>query len=224
MLFLSTFSQVRKPLNYSKEDNKILHWGFSVGLNSMDYGIKRTLNSYSTPVDTGIFVPDVSTVFPPGFQVQIVSDLKLGPNLNLRFLPGISFGQRALSFYRLSDGTKDLNINIGSAFLDFPLSLKYRSERLNNYRPYLIGGVNYRYDMSSRNDERVYINIKPGDLYVEFGIGVDWYLPFFKLSTELKAGVGLTNLVTFETVDKPQYQNSIDGIRSYIIGLSFHFE
>ena len=221
---LMAFSQVKKPMNDPGFDNKLIHFGFSVGLNTMDYSIKRSLESYKTTMDSGIFIPDVSNIFPPGFQVQIISDLKLGPNLNLRFLPGISFGQRAVSFYHLADSSMYTAMNIGSAFLDFPLHFKYRSSRLNNYRPYIIGGLNYRYDMSSRNEEKVYIKIKPGDLYFEMGIGIDWYLQYFKLSTEIKAGVGLFNLLIDHVADRPEYQNSIEEIRSYIVNLSFHFE
>ena len=192
----------------------------------MDYSLKRTLRTYLDPIskDTIQLVPDVSSVIPPGFQVQIVSDVRLGENLNLRFLPGISFGQRALSFYRLSDGSEDITMDINSAFLDFPLSLRYSSIRLNNYRPYIVGGLNFRYDMSSRNDEKVFIHLKPADIYYEIGVGVDWYLPFFKLGTELKLGVGLADLMIYDSTISPQYMNSLGGLRSYIVALSFHFE
>ncbi len=217
-------SQVKKPWNIPGLDGKTIHFGFSIGINSMDYRIKRTLNTYTTPTDTGIFIPDVSSIMPPGFQVQVVSDLRLGDNLNLRFLPGITFGQRSLSFYRLADHSKDISIDMSSAFLDFPLSLKYRAKRLNNYRPYILGGLNYRYNMSSRNVEEIIIQTKPGDLYAEAGIGIDWYLPFFKLSTEIKVGVGLRDILIYKTNDKPRYLNSLDGLRSYIVSFSFHFE
>jgi hypothetical protein len=218
------FTQVKKPWNISRFDDKIIHFGFSIGVNSMDFGIKRTMDAYTTPTDTFVFIPDVSSIMPPGFQVQIISDLRLSDNLNLRFLPGISFGQRALSFYLASDPAQNLTVDISSAYLDFPLDLKYRAVRLNNYRPYLLGGLNFRYDMSSRNDEEVIIQTKPADLYVEGGIGVDWYLPFFKFSTEIKAGIGLRDVLVHETNDRPQYLNSLEALRSYIFCLSFHFE
>jgi len=218
------YSQVKKPWNISTFDKKTIHFGFSIGLNSMDYAAKRTMTAYTYSTDTAIFVPDLSSIMPPGFQVQIISDLRLGENLNLRFLPGISFGQRELKFYRLSDRSEDISVDISSAFLDFPLSLKYRAKRLNNYRPYIIGGVNYRYDMSSRNDEELIIQTKPGDLYVESGMGIDWYLAFFKFSTEIKIGVGLRDILVRYTHDRPEYLASLNGLRSYIFCLSFHFE
>ncbi len=113
----------------------------------------------------------------PGFQVSIVSDLRMNKNWNLRFLPGISFGSREIYFYEYTDGmvgeVKEINrvdnpVPLGPAFLDFPLHLKYRSDRDANYRPYLVGGLNFRYDMSAK---------KPGvydaesDEYVKFRAG-----------------------------------------------------
>ena len=221
---LFAISQVKKPLNISGFDDKAIHFGFSIGLNSMDFSLKRTMSPYISGTDTLVFVPDLSNIMPPGFQVQIISDLRLGDFFNLRFLPGISFGQRSLNFYRLSDRSKDISVDVSSAFLDFPLSIKYRAVRLNNYRPYVLGGINYRYDMSSRNEEEIIIQTKPGDLYLEAGLGVDWYLRFFKFSTEIKAGVGLRDVLVHHTNNKPQYLNSLDGLRSYIFCLSFHFE
>ena len=115
-------------------------------------------------------------------------------------------------------------MDINSAFLDFPLSLRYSSFRLNNYRPYIIGGFNFRYDMASRNDDKVFINIKPADVYFETGVGVDWYLPYFKLGTEIKVGIGLRDLMIYDSTISPQYMNSLGGLKSYIVALSFHFE
>jgi hypothetical protein len=222
LLPLLTWSQVERPHNYPYIDGKALHFGFSLGLNTMDFSMKRTLKH--DPISNDTLIPDVSSIIPPGFQVQIVSDVRLGENFNLRFLPGISFGQRNLSFYYLSNGSKDISMDIGSAFLDFPLSLKYSSNRLNNYRPYIIGGLNYRYDMASRNDEKVFVHIKPGDIYLEIGVGIDWYLPYFKLGTEIKMGLGLRNLMIYDSTMHPQYMNSLGGLKSYIVALSFHFE
>ena len=158
----------------------------------MDLGIKRSLNNDLRADETMV---------EPGFQVSIVSDLRLGENLNLRFLPGISFGQRRLSFYK-NDTILDTEMKIESSYLDFPLLLKYRAKRLNNIRPYLVGGLNYRYDMAAKKgfDEatNVYVRLKPSDLYFEFGFGFDYYLTYFKFSTELKAGIGMFNVLVNE--------------------------
>jgi hypothetical protein len=210
-------AQVKKPWNDPGYDDKLIHFGFSVGINTMDLGIKRTLKA-----ETGdILVPDVTNV-QPGFQVQIVTNLKLTKDLDLRFLPGISFGSRDISFYKYSDKSFVGKVSIESSYLDFPLDLKYRARRLNNYRPYILGGVNYRYDMAARKQDE--LRFKPSDIYYEMGVGVDFYLPYFKFSTELKAGVGIFDMLVRDPKSNQNYLASIDKINAFVVGLSFHFE
>lgn len=194
----------------------------------MDFGIRRP------ELDTTLFFADVSRIS-PGFQVSIVSDLRLSDYFSLRFLPGITFGQRTLYFYEY-DENKDIEElelddkwELESNYLDFPLLVKYKSKRVNNYAPYLIAGSSVRYDLAARRrinatgdtDRR----LKPVDIYFEFGFGIDYYLKYFKFSTELKLSAGLRDIwINDETVyDSPEIE-SIDRLNSYLVMLSFHFE
>ena len=123
----------------------------------------------------------------------------------------------------------DNPVALGPSFLDFPLHLKYRSERVNNYRPYLVGGINFRYDMSAKREFDVesaeYVKFKPADFYLEFGFGVDTYLRYFKFAPEIKLGIGLRNIISDDGREPyPQFVNSIERATSYIVMLNFHFE
>jgi hypothetical protein len=175
----------------------------------------------------------------PGFQVSIVSDLRLNENWNLRFLPGISFGSREIYFYEFDDNVPGEKVNLpdadnpvalGPSFLDFPLHFKYRSARVNNYRPYLVGGANFRYDMSAKkeydSESKEYLKFKPADFYLEFGFGVDTYLKYFKFAPEIKLAVGLRNIIDDSGGRPPHFQfvESIERVTSYIVMLNFHFE
>jgi hypothetical protein len=216
------FTQVKKPQNDPTYDYKWLHFGFTVGLNTMDF-------SFSRPANPPLFA-DVSRIS-PGFQVSIVSELRLADYWSLRFLPGITFGQRTLSFYEISDTTPvlDRRMEVESNYIDFPLILKYKSKRINNYRPYLIGGITVRYDMAARNDyeedSEVYVRLKKLDLCYELGLGLDNYLQYFKFSTELKISIGFRDMLVHEpALEAPQYANSIQQLNSYVVMLCFHFE
>jgi len=114
-------------------------------------------------------------------------------------------------------------------YLDFPLHFKYRAHRVNNYRPYVFGGLNFRYDMSAKKEydgeSNEYIKFKPADVYLEFGFGVDNYLRYFKFAPEIKLAVGFRNIIADE--GRPPYHQfveSIDRVTSYIVMLNFHFE
>lgn len=201
-------------------DYKRLHFGFTVGIHTQDLGIIRTEGSD--------FFADVSD---PGFgfQVTIVSDLRLTDNMNLRFLPGIALGEKPLSFYDVQTGELVESGVIESNFLEFPLLVKYRSKRLNNVRPYLIGGINYRYDLAARKEsdenDRIYIKLQPGDFYLEAGFGIDFYSQYFKFSPELKVGMGLRNLLINDVANgQARFVSSIDNLRSFVVMLNFHFE
>jgi len=240
MLFtLSVFSQVEHPRNLTAFDLKRMHFGFTVGVNMMDMGFTRNYDYEPQNIGEEFRYADLSHL-QPGFQVSIVSDLRLSKNWNLRFLPGISFGSREIWFYDYNDGDVGDPVEIprvanpvplGPAFLDFPLLFKYRSHRVNNYRPYVVGGLNFRYDMSAKKpgvydaDSEEYLKFKRGDLYLEFGFGVDNYLKYFKFAPELKVAVGLMNMIDSEgRTGHKDFAGSIEYARSYIIMLNFHFE
>jgi hypothetical protein len=233
LFILGAYGQDERPRNLNAFDLKRIHFGFTVGVNTMDVGITRNYEA------NDFYYADLSRLL-PGFQVSIVSDLRLNKNWNLRFLPGISFGSREIWFYEYDDGevgdpvdlpNVDNPVPLGPAFLDFPLLFKYRSDRVNNYRPYLVGGLNFRYDMSSKKpgvydgDSGEYSKFKRGDLYLEFGFGVDSYLRYFKFAPEIKLAIGLMNMIDpVGRTGHPEFANSIAAARSYIVMLNFHFE
>ena len=107
--------------------------------------------------------------------------------------------------------------------------MKYKGSRLNNIRPYLIGGLNFRHDLAGRkgfdDDKDVYIRLHRSDLYYELGAGLDFYLPYFKLAIELKMSNGLRDVLVREYAPGyPEYVNAIDKLRSQMWVLAFHFE
>jgi len=189
----------------------------------MDFGIRRP----SSALDTSELFADVSRIS-PGFQVSIVSDLRLADYLSLRFLPGITFGQRTLYFYKgaKENAKLDDKSQLESNFIDFPLLVKYKSKRVNNYAPYLIAGGDARYDLAYRRKaEDLLVGLKPFDLYFEIGFGIDIYLQYFKFSPELKLSTGLRNVLnTDPDIGIAKYVGSIDRLNSYLVMLNFHFE
>jgi hypothetical protein len=219
MLSVNSFSQKQKPKNDSWYDDKPLHFGFSLGANLMDFNINP-----SHPED---LLPEVS-LLNPGINIQIVSNLKLHKYFDLRFLPGVSFGQRNVRFYQ-NQVIYNEHQRLESSFLEFPLLLKYKGARLNNVRPYIIGGINIRYDLAGKKnydeEKEIWLRLRRLDLYYEFGAGLDFYLPYFKLSVELKMSNGIRDVLVHDPASGHQeYVNAINRIQSQIWVLAFHFE
>jgi hypothetical protein len=215
--------QKQKPKNKSWYDDKLLHFGFSLGLNTMDFRITPS-QAY---LSADSLYPEVS-MLNPGINIQIVTDLHPANHIDIRFLPGVSFGQRNIRYYKDKVLYND-NQRLESSFLEFPLLLKYKGDRLNNVRPYFITGLNFRYDLAAKKEydeeKPVYVRLKRSDLYYEIGGGLDFYLIYFKFSIELKMSNGLFDVL----VDEPasgheQYRNAIDKMRSQMWVVAFHFE
>jgi len=236
LIQIDSYGQKQKPKNESWYDEKPFHFGFSLGLNTMDFNI--------TPSQTYLLknslYPEVS-ILSPGINIQIVTNLRAGKYFDLRFLPGVSFGQRNIRFYKIDTNFLQTNQykqvpvlqndkqRIESSFLEFPLLLKFKGERMNNIRPYVIGGLNYRYDLAGQKEfddqNPVYLRLKRPDLYYELGAGFDFYLSYFKLSIELKMSTGIGNvLVNDPAPGHQEYYNAIEKMTSQIWVLAFHFE
>lgn len=221
LLSLHAQAQKKKVLNTPHYDLDVLHFGFTVGLNSMDFDIY-----HSPKLMTFDSVYAVNAVRQAGFNLGIVSNLRLMPYLDLRFLPGITFGQRNMEYLmRGPNGFYYKTMKIESTFLEFPLLLKYKAKRINNYRPYLIAGLNYRIDLAAnkeiKEELKPMILLERHDLYYELGFGIDYYLPYFKFATEIKYAVGLNNLMR---PDGTQYSSAIEKLLSNLVLVSFHFE
>ncbi len=223
--FSALFAQDEITLNYQGVDHKKIHFGFTVGFNTMDFDISPSMQPYGA--DSAVLVPEINNLV-PGFHVGIISDLRLSDNWNLRFLPGISLGQRKILFYDANQNVVS-EMKIESTFIDLPLSLKYKAVRINNTRPYLIGGINIRNDMARNKEfnenEEIYIKLTPFDIYYEIGVGIDFYLAYFKFSTEVKYSVGNLNVISSQAYeDYPEFANSIDKMKSRMFMISLHFE
>jgi hypothetical protein len=234
-------AQKEKVRNDPYHDDKWLHFGFSVGMNTMDFNIRGS----QMAVDSGIYT-EVSTL-KPGFHVHAVSNLRLNDNFDLRFTPGIAFGGVREINYMMKDkqnppiDPEDIPVRVESNFLEFPLLLKYKSVRLNNFRPFLIGGVNTRVDLAATKKtwgrskkENNLVLIKPLDFYYEIGAGMDFYLKYFKFAVELKYSVGLRNVLRTSIkkhgeiiVPDPEdviFTNAIDRLYSRMFMITLHFE
>jgi hypothetical protein len=220
---LNLSGQKQKPKNESWYDEKLIHFGFSLGFNTMDFNITPSQQNFKKDS----LYPEVS-VLNPGINIQIITDFRPAEHIDIRFLPGVSFGQRVVRFYKNKVLVNDQQ-RLESSFLEFPLLLKYKGNRLNNIRPYIIGGLNFRYDLAGKKEfddaKPIYIRIKRPDLYYEAGAGMDFYLTYFKLSVELKMSNGIGNVLVKEaSPSHPEYYNAIEKMKSQIWVLAFHFE
>ena len=218
----SSFSQRhKKPQNLPRYDFKKIHFGFTLGINSLNFNINKNNNFLTNDTLLTLLGKDQK-----GFNLGIVSNLRLGRYTDLRFIPTLVFGERILNF-RFNDQSnltlKDKRIE--STLIDFPISLKYKSARYNNFRTYVICGVKYSLDIASQSeidDEgQEIVKLNNHDLMIEGGFGIDFYLQYFKFSPQIKLSHGLINILS---KDDTVYTETINNLKTSSWMLSFTFE
>ena len=236
MAAVQTVAQERKVQNKPYIDLRPMHFGIHVGLNMQDIEFVN-MGPQTVTLDDGTVMQQTIVMdadrWNAGFSVGVLADLRLSDHLNLRITPTMHFGAKHLTFHNLTDldsegfpheETQDMK----NTYISFPVDLKFSAQRWNNYRPYLIAGVNPMINLTGKDQD--FIQLKRMDTFLEVGLGCDLYLPFFKLIPELKFCYSLTNALdrnhANELVDmnKRAYANAVTSGHSKMIVLTFYFE
>ena len=88
-----------------------------------------------------------------GFDLGLVASWDATKNLHVRFIPGLSFQDRSLEYRFEEDGGTDLKVRrTESVYLNFPLLLKLRTDRVGNYAAYALVGAKFSKDMQSQEE------------------------------------------------------------------------
>ena len=215
-------AQERKVQNRPYIDFRRLHYGFFFGLHNQDLELAN--NGFVTAGGEQWYA-DVSA-YNPGFSVGVLADLRINNHLALRLVPSLHFGEKQVVFRELNTGNRERQ-QIKSTYMSCPLDLKLSAERFNNYRPYIMAGVNPMIDLTVKKQRPLLV--KSFDFMVEFGLGCDFYLPFFKLIPELKFCFSLMDVLEKNRSDLldenlKKFTDSVDKAVSKMIVLSFYFE
>lgn len=220
---LCALAQERKVQNRPFIDERRFHYGFTIGVH--DQGMHLRGNGYIDPQtgDQWVAENDKQNF---GFSVGVLGEWKLNKYLGLRLLPSLHFGSKHFTFRNLSTGREETQ-DMKSTYVSLPLNLKVAAPRFNNYRPYVVAGVNPMYDLTRKKQEK--LRCKPFNVYLEVGLGCDFYLPFFKLIPELKFSFGLVDILQRNRTDLTDptqhiFTESLDGASANMVTLSLYFE
>ena len=216
-------------------DLRPLHFGILVGMNVQDIELRNVGPQTMTLADgttESLILCDADN-WNPGFSVGVLADLRLNSHFSLRFSPAMHFGAKHLVFRNMNDLTetglpRESTQDLKNTYISVPVDLKFSAERFNNYRPYVMGGVNAMMNLSGKDQD--FVQLKRYDTFVEIGLGCDFYLPFFKLIPELKFCYSLTDALDKSHADelrdanKLAFARSVDRAQSKMIVLTFYFE
>lgn len=219
------FGQQTKAENLQRFDNRKIHFGFSLGINSGGFALHR--RPFDQFTDS---LASIDVLSQGGFNLGIVSDYHIHKNFNVRFVPTLVFSQRNLNYTFVSQTTGlpyQKEIPIESTYIDIPILFKYRSARLNNFAAYIIAGGKYSLDLASNEDVKnedipeSIVKLKKNTTAAEVGIGTDFFLPYFKFAIEIKMSYTLDDALIH---DNTELSNPIERIAPKMFFLTFLFE
>lgn len=209
-----------KEWNRPDHDDMPFYFGMTLAYN----------NSYLAATKNPKFTADDSIMsIQPGASGGIALGLLATAKLNycweFRFNPQLIIGGAKYFTYQTNYPAREEKKLLPSTIVSFPFQFKLNSERLNNFRTYVLVGAKFDMDLAStsaaRNAEDL-VKLKKNDFALEAGIGFNFFLPFVTFSPELKFSYGLTNIHSRDAALK--YSNVFDKIQSRMITLSIHLE
>ncbi|WP_047551097.1 porin family protein [Psychroserpens sp. Hel_I_66] len=212
-----------KIKNIENFDKQRLSWGFYLGFNSYDYQFQYEEDQPDILVDNTL-----------GFSVGLISNLRINDYFDLRFEPGLFITTRNLQydpayFTGLEFNDSDLMREVKSTYVHFPLLLKVSTKRINNIKPFLIGGFSTALNLSS-NEENPDDNAagqfrtKKSVLFYELGFGIDFYNQWFKFTPSIRGVFALNDeLVRDEDPNSP-WTGNINTMKTRGIFLNFTFQ
>jgi hypothetical protein len=208
-----------KIRNLDNIDQKRWSWGYYLGLNSYDYKF-----DYNEPTE------DIETETSLGFNVGLVGDMRLNDYFNLRMEPGIVFVTRNLTFPDPSLITEvDRTREITSTYINVPLLLKFSTKRVNNFKPFIMGGVSWSRNLSSNQDSpddnsANQFRQKTNVFNYELGIGVDLYLFYFKFTPSIRGVFAMSDEIVPDVDVNSPYTGNVSSMQSRGIFLNFTFQ
>ena len=208
--------------NYLDFNKRNYYFGITLAYNKSDYRIFKSKNFLPGANDS---IAAIEGIKGPGFNLQIVSNLKIGENFDLRFLPGFSFAERTVEYDPLRKNVKNVERPIESVFVELPFHVRYKSAPYYDKRLFIMGGIKYTYDIQSKSRARTNLNtlkIAPSDFQVEMGAGIQMFFPYFIFSPEIKFSHGIGNILIFQNGQRES--SVIEKLMSRTFTISLHFE
>lgn len=215
------FSPNEKIDNNPNFDKQRWSWGYFLGFNS--YDLNFDYKDYIPDVATG---KDFSADRTIGFNVGLIGNLRLQEHLDLRLEPGVAFSRINFQFYKAEpDSFREIN----STYVHIPLLLKFSTTRINNFKPFVVGGVSTSINLSSNennpdDNQDGQFRMKTNAYYYEIGFGIDLYMYYFKFTPSIRGVFGLSDELVRDDDPRSPYTYNVDKMSTRGIFINFTFQ
>lgn len=212
-----------KIKNQENFDKKFLTWGYYLGFNNYDF-------KFTYEED----LKDILTDNSVGFQLGLVGDMRINDYFNLRFEPGVFFANRNLMYDEsYFDGQpfndSDLLREIKTTYVYFPLLIKASTKRINNFKPFIIGGVSMALNLSSNEDNpddnsAGQFRMTSTSYFYEVGFGIDLYLFYFKFTPSIRGIFAFNDELIRDNDPNSPWTGNINSMQTRGVFINFTFQ
>lgn len=222
LLLAQTLLAQPRDLNQYDHDSKPYYFGITLGANMSRF--QTSLHSHFLQNDSVYIAEPVNS---GGFALGLLATARLSDRFQLRFNPQLLFTERSI-YYNLKypeGGEKEVTKTVESVLVSFPVQVKLQSDRIGNFRVYMMTGIKGDIDLASNARAKKaddLVKIKKYDYGVELGLGFNFFFESFIFSPELKISNGLGNIHSRD--ERLKYSNVFDKIQSRMIVFSIHIE
>lgn len=210
--------------NRANHDKKKYRWGYYLGFNSLDYDFNY--NAERSLLDPQF--QDIETRKQTSFNVGLIGNLRINDYVDIRLEPGVIFNTRELYFPNVLNENNRLR-ELQTTAVHIPLLLKLSTKRLNNFKPFIVGGVSTSINLSSNEDNpddnsSGQFRTKTNIYSYELGFGIDLFLPYFKFTPSIRGIFSFTDELVPDDDPNSEFTSFIDDMETRGIFINFTFQ
>ncbi len=212
-----------KIQNNQNMDKPRYSWGYFLGFNSYDFNFDYHDN-----------LPDIQTKQTLGFSVGLIGNMRINEHLDLRLEPGLFITRRdlyynSLYFFGQEFNDNDLIREVKSTYIHVPLLLKVSTTRVNNIKPFVVGGFSAAINLSSNeknpdDNNNGQFRTKSNVFFYELGAGIDIYLPWFKFTPSIRGIFAINDELMRDKDPNSPWTSNIVSMKSRGLLISFTFQ
>lgn len=209
--------------NNQNFDKSLLSWGYYLGFNSYDFNFDYTQDLKDIQVEKTV-----------GFNVGLIGNLRINDHLDLRLEPGLTITRRNLFydesyFNGLDYNNSDLFREVRSTYIHIPLLLKISTKRVNNIKPFIVGGISTALNLSSNEENPDDNNVgqfrtKRGMLFYEVGFGIDMYLFWFKFTPSIRGVFAINDEIVRDNDPNSPWTGNVHSMKTRGMFINFTFQ
>ncbi len=213
-----------REINRENHDNLPYYFGIYLAYNKASLHPTKSMKFLD---DDSVLTAEAGTT--GGVALGFLATFRLSDHWELRLNPNLVIGGAKPFTYTLKNPAPGESLtetkSLPSSIFTFPLQFKFNSDRIDNFKVYLMMGGYVASDLmanaGNRNAEGL-IKLKKGDYGLEAAFGLNFYLKFVTLSPELKFSYGLANIHARDPDLK--FSSVYDKLQSRMITFSINIE